>query len=208
MFAFLDHWFAGYGYLAVGGTIALESLGLPLPGEAALIAAAIYAATSHKLQIWYVVLACAGGATLGSIAAYWIGRRLGYWLLLHYGKHIGFTRRRMSIAQYVFQRHGAAIVFFGRFVAVLRSLAALLAGANHMRWTEFIICNAASAAIWAALYGFTAFYFTDEVKRLSGPVALGVGACAVVVILAGLIWAHANEAELERKAERMVKAHA
>jgi membrane protein DedA with SNARE-associated domain len=205
MFEHLNHWLAGYGYAVVAVTIGLESLGLPLPGEAALIAAAIYAATTHKLQIWYVVLACAGGAALGGIAAYWIGHKLGYWLLQRYGKHIGFTQRRMGIAQYVFRRHGAAIVFFGRFVAVLRSLAALLAGANHMRWLVFLICNTASAVIWAALYGFTAFYFTNAVKRFSGPVGLGVGICAAVIIVAGVFWAHANEDKLEKKAEELAK---
>ncbi len=208
MFGFINHWLEGYGYVAVGATIALESLGLPLPGEAALIAAAIYAATSHELQIWYVVLACAAGATLGSIVAYWIGRKLGYWLLRRYGKHVGFTERRMRIAQYVFRRHGAAIIFFGRFVAVLRSLAALLAGANQMRWTVFVICNAAGALVWASLFGFTAFYFTNEVKRLSGPVGAAVGILAAVVVVAALIWARAHEDELERKAERLAKARA
>jgi len=152
-----------------------------------LIAAAIYAATTHKLVIWYVVLSCTGGAAVGGIAAYWIGRSVGTWALMRYGKHVGLTERRMMIAEYVFRRHGVLIIFFGRFVAVARSIAALLAGANHMQWMEFVIVNCVGAVVWSALYGFTAFYFTNEVKKLSGPVGLGVGIFAAVLVVLGFI---------------------
>jgi membrane protein DedA with SNARE-associated domain len=205
MFDELAKLLAGYGYWAVAATIALESLGLPLPGEAALVGAAIYAATEHKLNIIYIVLSCAAGAAIGSIAAYWVGRVLGMWLLRRYGKKVGVTSRRLRLAQYVFHRHGWAIVFFARFVAVLRSLAALLAGANHMRWIPFVLFNSAGAAVWAALYGFGAFYFANEVKRLSGPVGLGVGITAGVLIVAGIVWMHMHEEELEKKAEKAVR---
>jgi membrane protein DedA with SNARE-associated domain len=206
MFEHLNKLLEGYGYFAVAGTIALESLGLPLPGEAALIAAAIYAATTHKLVIWYVVLSCTGGAAVGGIAAYWIGRSVGTWALMRYGKHVGLTERRMMIAEYVFRRHGVLIIFFGRFVAVARSIAALLAGANHMQWMEFVIVNCVGAVVWSALYGFTAFYFTNEVKKLSGPVGLGVGIFAAVLVVGGGIWAHYHSDELEKKAAKAVKA--
>jgi membrane protein DedA with SNARE-associated domain len=196
---------SGYGYIAVAATIALESLGLPLPGEAALITASVYAATTHKLTIWWVVAVCAAGATVGSIAAYGIGRKLGFWLLRRYGKHVGFTDRRLKLAQFVFHRHGPAIIFFGRFVAVLRSLAALLAGANHMPWMRFVVFNAAGAVLWAAIYGFGAYYFADEVKRLSGPVGEGVGIAAGVIVVAGLVWMHRHEDELEEKADRAMQ---
>jgi membrane protein DedA with SNARE-associated domain len=206
MFEHLNRLLEGYGYFAVAGTIALESLGLPLPGEAALIAASIYAATTHRLEIWYVVLACGAGAAVGGIAAYWIGRSAGTWVIVRYGKHVGLTERRMNIAQYVFRRHGALIVFFGRFVAVLRSIAALLAGANRMQWVEFVVFSSAGAVAWAAVYGFTAFYFTNEVKRLSGPVGMGVGILAGLAVVGGLVWAHMHGDELEKKAAKAVKA--
>jgi membrane protein DedA with SNARE-associated domain len=208
VFEELSKLLAGYGYAAVAGTIALESLGLPLPGEAALVGAAIYAATEHKLNIWWIVFSCAAGAAIGSIVAYGLGRWLGIWLLRRYGKKAGVTSRRLKLAQYVFHRHGWAIVFFARFVAVLRSLAALLAGANHMRWIPFVVFNTAGAIVWSALYGFGAFYFTDEVKKLSGPVGLGVGITAAVVVVAGVVWVHRHEDELEKKAEEVVRKKA
>jgi membrane protein DedA with SNARE-associated domain len=125
---------------------------------------------------------------------------------VRYGKHIGLTERRMTIAQYVFRRRGALIVFFGRFVAVLRSIVALLAGANRMQWAAFVVFNSAGAVVWAALYGFTAFYFTNQVKRLSGPVGTVVAILAAVIVVAAAIWAHFHRDELEKKAAEVVKA--
>ena len=200
MFEALTKAISGYGYFAVAATVALESLGLPLPGEAALIGAAIFAATTHRLTIWWVIAACAAGATVGSIAAYWIGRKLGFWLLQRYGNYVGFTARRLKLTQNIFRRHGPEIVFLGRFVAMLRSLVGLLAGANQMPWMRFAVFNSAGAALWAAIYGFGAYYFANEVKRLSGPVGTGAGIAAGVVIVAGLVWMHRHENELEKKA--------
>ena len=205
MFEHLDHLVQGYGYFAIAALVALESLGLPLPGEATLIGAAIYAAASHRLEIWYIVLACAAGSTFGGMAGYWIGRRLGYWLLVRYGGHVGLTQPRLDIAEYVFQRGGAVLVFFGRFIAVLRSFAGLLAGANLMRWPEFALFNALGAVAWSALYGFCAFYFAKEVKQFSGPVGLGVGIMAGVLFVAGIIWIRSHEQELAARAAKSLR---
>lgn len=195
------HWLASHGYLAVGTTIALESLGLPLPGEAAVIAIAAYAATTHRLDIWWIFAACAAGAVLGSSAGYGIGRKLGYWVLLHYGRYVGVTQRRMRIAQLLFRRFGGAIIFFARFVAVFRSLAALFAGAYRMGWLRFTIFNAAGGIVWSAVFGFGAYYFTNEVKRWSGTVSLSAGIVAAIAIIGGLIWTHGHEGEFEERAK-------
>jgi membrane protein DedA with SNARE-associated domain len=119
------HLIAPYGYWTVGGIIALESMGLPLPGEATLVAAAVYAATTHHLNIWLVIAAAATGAIVGDNIGYWIGREIGYPLLLRYGHYVYLTEARIKLGQYLFFRHGGKIVFFGRFVAVLRALAAI-----------------------------------------------------------------------------------
>jgi len=202
----ITHWLASHGYLAVGTTIALESLGLPLPGEAAVIAIAAYAATTHQLDILWIFAACAAGAALGSTAGYAIGRKLGYWVLLRYGRHIGITKRRMRIAQLLFQRFGGAIVFFGRFVAIFRSLAALFAGAYRMDWLRFTIFNIAGAIAWTAVFSFGTFYFANEVKRWSGTVTLAAGIVAGIAIIGGLIWTHGHEGELEERAKEKLES--
>src|SRR4029079_7180060 len=93
----LQHLISTYGYWAVGGIVALESMGLPLPGEATLIAAALYAGATHELDLWLVIAAAAIGAILGDNAGYWIGREIGYRLLLRYRHYIYLTEARIKL---------------------------------------------------------------------------------------------------------------
>src|SRR5262245_37918159 len=139
---------ATYGLLAIGVIIALESMGLPLPGESVLVFAALYAA-HHGHSIAAVVASAAMGAVLGDNVGYWIGREFGYRLLRRYGSRIGLSPNKIKLGQYLFLRHGSMVVFFGRFVAVLRVLAAVLAGVNRMDWRRFLLANAAGAILLA-----------------------------------------------------------
>lgn len=122
---------------------------LPLPGEATLIAAAVYAGKTHHLNIWGVIAAGAAGAILGDNIGFWVGREIGYRLLLRYGHYVYLTDARIKLGQYLFLRHGGKIVFFGRFVAMLRAFTALLAGANNMSWPRFLLFNAAGSRFGA-----------------------------------------------------------
>src|SRR3954470_8214198 len=146
----LTHLIATHGYWLVATIVALESMGLPLPGETVLVTAAIYAGTTHELNIGVLVAAAAVGATLGDNVGFWVGRRFGYRLLLRHGDRVGLTVRRIKLGQFIFERHGGAVVFFGRFIALLRVLAALLAGVNCMRWWRFLFFNAVGGVTWAA----------------------------------------------------------
>ncbi len=116
---------AHYGYLAVVVLIAVESMGIPLPGETMLITAAIYAGSTHRLNIGLVILAAVAGAVLGDNLGYFIGREGGFRLLRRYGHRVGITDARLRLGQYLFRSYGAQVVFFGRFVAILRALAAV-----------------------------------------------------------------------------------
>ncbi|HZB90179.1 MAG TPA: DedA family protein [Stellaceae bacterium] len=198
----LQHFIATYGYGAVAGIIAAESMGLPLPGEATLIAAALVAGSSGSLNIWLVIAAAAGGAILGDTAGYWIGRKLGYWLILRFGRYVGLTERRIKLGQFLFRRYGGAVVFFGRFVAVLRALAAFLAGANDMDWPRFFLFNASGAILWAAAYGLGAWYLGKEVSRMAGPVGIGIAAAALAAVATAAFLLWRREEELEEKAEQ------
>src|SRR4029079_13038149 len=105
--------------------------GAPLPGETVLVIASLFA-SRHHLHIAGVIAAAAAGAVAGDNIGYWIGREVGYRLLLRYGSALGVAARRIKLVQYLFMRDGGKVVFFGRFVAVLRVLAAFLAGVNRM----------------------------------------------------------------------------
>ncbi len=197
----IAHAIGKFGYGAVGLTVGLESLGVPVPGETALIAASIYAGASHRLNIVLIVAVAAAGAILGDNIGFWIGREFGFRLLIRYGRYIRMTERRIKLGQYLFRRHGGKVVFFGRFVAVLRALAALLAGANRMEWPRFLAFNAAGGVVWASLYGFGAYFLGRSIDRLLGPVGIGLGAAAAVVLIAAGIYLHRNEQRLEDMAE-------
>jgi membrane protein DedA with SNARE-associated domain len=105
-----------YGAWVVFVLVFLESIGLPLPGEAILVSAAIFAGTTHNLSIGLVLLSAVLGAIFGSIIGFWIGDRYGYPLLLRYGSYVGLTETRIKIAQYLFRHQGMLVVLIARFV--------------------------------------------------------------------------------------------
>lgn len=198
----LPHLITIYGYLAVAGTVALESIGIPLPGETALVAAAVIAGTSHALALWAVIAAAAAGAILGDNIGFIIGRTLGYWLLLRLARNGWISERRIKLGQYLFLRHGGKVVFFGRFVAVLRELAAFLAGVNRMSWPRFLVFNTAGGVIWATLYGVGAYYLGKEMSRLAEPVSIGIASVVGLAVIAAAIFLRHRVAALEDRAEK------
>ena len=129
---------AQYGLYAVFVIVMLESAGLPLPGETALVLAAIFAGMTGQLDITHVIMVAAAGAIIGDNIGFMVGRRYGLPLVKRYGAMVGLDDRRLAFGQHMFARHGAKIVFFGRFVAILRIFAALLAGVNHYGWRQFL----------------------------------------------------------------------
>jgi membrane protein DedA with SNARE-associated domain len=196
----LQHVLLTYGYGAVLVRVAIESIGIPFPGETMLLVAAIAAGATHQLSIVLVILAATCGAILGDNLGFWIGREGGYRLLRRYGRYIGFNERRVKAGWYVFRTHGGKIVFFGRFVAVLRAWAAFLAGVNRMPWSRFLLFNALGGVIWATLYGLGGYFLGEEIHRLTGPVGIVTIVLAVLIIIASLIVVRRNERQLAEKA--------
>ena len=190
-----------YGYWAVGGFVALESMGLPVPGETVLIGTAILAGTTHDLNVFVLVGAAAVGAIVGDNVGFWIGREAGFPLVVRYGPYIRLTERKIKLGQYLFLRHGGKVVFFGRFIAILRALAAFLAGVNGMTWRRFLVFNAAGGIVWAAVYGFGGWYFGKEASKLAEPAAIALGSIAVVLLTVGFFYLRHHAAQLEARAE-------
>jgi len=198
----LTHLLTAYGYWAVLIFVAIESTGIPFPGETMLLIAAIYAGTTHHLAIPFVIVAAAVGAILGDNLGFWVGREGGYRLLRRYGHYIRLEEHRLKLGQYLFRQHGGKVVFFGRFVAVLRAWAAFLAGTNRMPWPRFLAFNAAGGIVWATLYGLGGYALGDNVHRLTGPVGLVAVALGALAIVAAIVYLRRNEARLQEEAER------
>jgi membrane protein DedA with SNARE-associated domain len=198
----LDHLLALYGYWAVLIFVAIESTGIPFPGETMLLTAAIYAGSTHHLNIFVVVVAAAAGAILGDNLGYFVGREGGYRLLRRFGRFIHVRERELKLGQLLFMRHGGKVVFFGRFVSILRTYAAFLAGVNHMRYPAFFLANAAGGIIWAAIYGFGGFILGKNVDRFTGPTGIVFGIAAIIIIVVFLFFLRRNFNRLADEAER------
>ena len=198
----IDHLISTYGLLLVAGVIGIECLGIPVPGETTLIAAAIFAGTQHGLDIVSVIAAAVAGAVIGNMIGYVIGREFGYWLLLRYGVYIRVTEGRIKLGQYLFLRHGGKIVVIARFVPMLRSITGIVDGANRMPWQPFLLANIVGAIVWATLYGVAAYMLGKQVERMAGPVAAVLGAIVVIILIVVGMFIARHEERLVAEAER------
>jgi membrane protein DedA with SNARE-associated domain len=191
-----------YGIWLVAAFIALESIGIPLPAEAALIAAAFFAARTQGLNIWYLIAAGIFAAVLGEIVGFWIGRRFGRLLLNKYGNRLGFTEGRVRIGQWLFVRYGGRFVFFARFLPFLRNMAAVLAGTNAMAQRSFYFASGTAAAVWIICYGLAAYCFGEAFANLASPATVCLGLAAAMIVLAVPVLILRYEKCLLAKAER------
>jgi membrane protein DedA with SNARE-associated domain len=195
------YWVQHYGYWAVFFFVAIESCGIPAPGEAALVSVAAVAGATHQLDLFWIIVAAASGAIAGDNLGYVVGRRFGFPLLLEHGRSVGLHEGRLKLGQYLFDRYGGAIVFFGRFIAVLRAAAALLAGVNCMPWQRFLAFNAAGGIGWALIFGFGGYFFGNTMLHKSGKISLVFLIVAALAIVASFIVIARQEKRLIAKAE-------
>jgi len=191
-----------YGYWVVMLFVGVESIGIPFPGETMLLAAAIYAGTTHDLDIGLVIAAASAGAVLGDNVGFWFGREFGYELVLRFGRYIHFDQTKMKLGMYLFHKHGGKVVFFGRFVAVLRAFAALLAGINQMDWRRFFVFNVAGGVTWASVIGLAGYNLGKQARHLLGTAGLVILVLASILLIAAFIAIRRNQHRLEAEAER------
>jgi membrane protein DedA with SNARE-associated domain len=191
-----------FGEIAVFTLIFLECAGLPLPGEITLVSAAIFAGTTHQLEITSVILSAAAGAAFGGIFGFWVGYRFGFTFLQRFGRYIHLTEPRLKIGQWLFRKYGGGIVFLGRFTVLLRAYAALLAGANRYPPHYFVVWNTVGGVAWSLIFGIGGFLFGDSVRLLTGP--LGYALFAFTIIGFVVIWLafKKHEGWLQEQAER------
>ena len=164
----------------------LESFGLPLPGETALLACGVLA-SQGALSIGAVIATAALAAILGDNLGYWTARRGGRALLERYSLTRRYAERYLPRGERFFARHGGKTVFVGRFVAVLRVTAAWIAGLSHMRWWAFLAWNAAGGIVWASLVGLVSFFVGSAAAKAVGTYGLLAGAGTILITTIGLL---------------------
>ena len=147
------------GYPAVTLFIMVESSGVPFPGETMLLLASFASATFDQQLLLPIVIACAAlGAILGDNLGFYVGRTGGRAFIERFGRYLFLKPRHLDWAEKFFMKHGDKTVFFGRFIAILRTWSAFLAGVNHMRWRTFLVYNAAGGILWAIMYGLIGYF--------------------------------------------------
>lgn len=154
-----------YTYPVLVLLVLLESLGIPLPGEIALVTAAAYA-SAGRISIYIVVLLAALAASVGGVLGYGIGIKGGLPLVSHYGGYVGVRKSHVDRAHAFFERNGAKTILFGRFIAVLRTWASIVAGAACMSFTKFVTYNTISSFVWAVVFGSLGYFFGRDLPLL------------------------------------------
>ncbi|WP_370513397.1 DedA family protein [Bombella sp. ESL0385] len=207
--SFLEHLPPLYAYLALGGIILLESTGVPLPAESLLIFASLYASHTHHLTPENLIIAAISGAVIGDNIGYLIGYQLGYRLMEKHGHKVGLHYDRIVLGRYLFRRYGGIGVLVGRFVAFLRILIALLAGASRMPWHSFTFYNALGGTLWGLCYVLIPYELGSQIDSFTGPVGLGFAAFMLSLLVGSFFLLRHHEKTLIRRAlidEKRLKA--
>ena len=199
----LEHLLHEYGYAAIVAIIALENVGLPVPGETILITSAIVAATTHELNAVVIVITSTLAAFGGAVAGFMIGRYGERHVLHRFGRYLHLDERDLRLGRYLFQRFGVRVVFVARFIAFLRSLAGLLAGANAMPSKPFLIASGLGALVWSATFGFGAYALGREIEVVSVRAGVFLGTLVLVAVIAGVRFLRRNRARLQIEADRV-----
>jgi len=186
----VNHLLLDYGLVLLFLLVGVEAAGIPLPGETALVAAAVLAHDHWGIE-WVIVVAAAG-AIVGDNTGYWIGRVGGRKLIERFKFTRRYAERALPPSERFFARHGGKTIFLARFIALLRITAAWLAGVTRMSWWRFFLWNAAGGIVWATGVGLLAYYAGkaagDAVGRYGLYGGVVVIALGVLVILALRVW--------------------
>ncbi len=178
----MTDFFTSHGLPLLFVVVMIESFGIPLPGETALIAFGVLAAQGHYSIVVVIAVAAAGAIVGDNLGYVIIGRWGGRNLLERWGPLRRFSQRYLPPTERLMEKHGDKVVFFGRFVTVLRYTAAWVAGIAGMPWRKFLFWNAAGGICWATLVGLVAYYAgnaaADAIQRY------GIYAAAVIAVAA------------------------
>ena len=192
------------GYL-LPALIALESMGIPSPGETALVLACVMA-SQGKLQIELVLLIAATAAIVGDNVGYWIGRKAGRRVLT--SDRGPFHRRRLALIAYgdrFFAKHGPRAVFLGRWMALVRVTAAWMAGMNHMPFRTFFFWNALGGITWALSVGLVAYFAGEAAVHVIERAGVGAAVVLGAAVVGLVVWVQLRERRELRREEARVE---
>lgn len=194
-----------YGYFTVCFSVIIECIGVPFPGETAVIISSLYAAKTGHLSIDFIFLSATVGAILGDNIGYSLGKNFGLRLILFLKKWLKFDESVLEVGEYAFFRLGGFVVLFGRFFSILRTWISFLAGTNEMQRTKFIIFNAIGGILWAALYSFGTFLIGQRIFSLKVPFEIAGISIFIVAFISITIYTKVNYKKLRILAHNYMK---
>jgi membrane protein DedA with SNARE-associated domain len=195
----MTHFVTDHGLPLLFLAVMIESFGIPVPGETALIAFGVLASEGHY-SIASVIAVAAAGAIVGDNLGYWLIGRVGgralfrRWRWLHQ-----YSERVLPRAEKLMAHYGGAAVFFGRFIAILRYTVAWVAGLSRMRWWRFLFWNAAGAIVWATTVGLIAYYGGKAVADTIARYGVYAGIVIAVAIVVGWLGLRFARGRLEKR---------
>ena len=175
-----------YGYWAVFIGIALENMGIPLPGETIVIVGGFLAGSS-ELNYGMVLGSAIAGAVMGDNFGYWVGRIGGWQLIVKIGSIFRIQEQQLEQVKDRYSKNAAQAVFFGRFVTLLRIFAGPLAGITKMPYRQFLLCNLGGAALWSTTIVTLAFFLGRVVSLeqiITWATQAGVAALLLLIAIA------------------------
>ena len=179
----MTHFFTHHGLPLLFVVVMLESFGIPLPGETALVTFGVLASRGNYGIEWVIVVTAAA-AIIGDNLGYWlIGRLGGRALFERWGWLRRYSERVLPTVEGIMERHGGKTVFFGRFIAILRFTAAWVAGLGRMRWWRFLFWNALGGIVWATSVGLVAYYSGHAAANAIGRYGVYAGIAIVVALV-------------------------
>ena len=195
----MTHFFTHNGLPLLFVAVMIESFGLPIPGETSLITFAVLASEGHYDIRWVIVVAAAG-AIIGDNLGFWLVGRLGgrelfeRWDWLH-----RYSQRILPRGEALMERHGGKIVFFGRFISILRYTVAWIAGLSKMGWSKFLFWNAAGGIVWATGVALIAYYLGHAVVTEIESYGIYAAATAAVIGALGFAAVRHTRTRLENR---------
>ena len=204
LLASIVHIGSNVGYVAVFGLIAIETMGIPVPGETALIAGSL-AASHGDLSIGALIALAAAAAILGDNVGFAIGRRWGRRLFEKPGPGYDQRLALLELGEPFFSKHGPKAVFLGRWVSGLRLASAWLAGMNRLRWPSFLVWNALGGIFWATAVGLGAYFAGHAFEKVVTKVGV-YGAVAIALLVVALVaWRHHSASEALKERGRAIR---
>ncbi|HEX5423979.1 MAG TPA: DedA family protein [Candidatus Acidoferrales bacterium] len=196
-------WIAHWGYLAVAANLLCENMGLPVPGETALMFSSFLANKGTSLQLYYIIPIGIAACTLGDNVGFLIGRKYGRTLIRWVKKVFRQTDEDIAAAKDLIRRHGNTSVFWARFVFGFRTVAGPFAGMLGMEWRDFLLYNFLGAVLWVTTIALLAYFISNEFGSLVGYVEKASWSISIGLFTLGyLAWRH-----YKKNYRRRIRAH-